>query len=137
MNFQNLPKNWHEEPVDRPDRINDLLDLLVNERRRDGGALLILICDPAGYLLAPCIVEDVPRVLTAEECMDCLSGYVRAIRDNDVAGAVLLAIGRADGLSLTETDRRWREAAVQLCGDDIRILGVHLITRHGTRAVAA
>lgn len=137
MNFENLPKNWDEEPVDRPDRINDLLDLFVNERARERGALLILICDPDGYLLAPCIVEDIPQELTDEDCRQGLGGFIEAVRVDDVAGAVLIAVGRADGLSLTETDRRWRSAAEELCGDDIRVLGVHLITQHGTRPIAA
>ena len=137
MNFENLPKNWDEAPVDRPDRIADLLDLFVTDRARDSGALLILICDARGYLLAPCIVEAVPGELTEEECRHALSGFIQAVRDDHVAGAVLIAVGRADGLSLTDTDRRWRSAAEELCGDDIRVLGVHLITRHGTRPIAA
>ena len=137
MNFEKLPKNWDEDPVDRPDRIADLLDLFVTERDRDSGALLILICDAQGYLIAPCIVEEMPQDLTDEECRHALSGFISAARDNDVAGAVLIAVGRADGLSLTDTDRRWRAAAEELCGDEIRVLGVHLITRHGTRPIAA
>lgn len=137
MNYQNLPKNWDEAPVDRPDRIADLLDLLVSERARDSGALLILICDGDGYLLAPCIVEEMPRELSGAECRQALSGFIQAIRANDAARSVLLAVGRSDGLSLTEADRRWRVAAEELCGDDIRLLGVHLITHHGTRPIAA
>jgi hypothetical protein len=137
MNFQNLPKNWDESPVDRPDRIADLLDLLVSERDRDCRALLILICDRDGYLLAPCIVEEIPRDPTARECRQALSGFLQAMRSNDQACSVLLAVGRPDGLSVTEADRRWRVAAEELCGDDIRLLGVHLITHHGTRSIAA
>lgn len=137
MNFEKLPKNWDEDPVDRPDRIADLLDLLVTEKARDSGALLVLICDSAGYLLAPCIVEDMPQELTDKECRHALGVFVQAARENDLAGAILIAVGRADGLSLTATDRRWREAAEEVCGDDVRVLGVHLITRHGTRPIAA
>lgn len=137
MNFQNLPKNWDETPVDRPDRIADLLDLLVSERARDSGALLILICDRDGYLLAPCIVEDMPREASITECRQALSGFFQAMRENDQAESVLLAVGRPDGLSLTEADRRWYAVAEELCGDDIRLLGVHLITHHGTRPIAA
>lgn len=137
MNFENLPKNWDEAPVDRPDRIADLLDLLVSEEARERGALLILICDGGGYLLAPCIVEDVPREPSVDECGETLAGFMLAIRENDDARSVLLAVGRPDGLSLTEADRRWRIAAEELCGDDIRLLGVHLITHHGTRPIAA
>jgi hypothetical protein len=137
MNFENLPKNWDESPVDRPDRIADLLDLLVSESARDSGALLILICDRDGYLLAPCIVEEIPREPSAAECRQALSGFVQAIRSEGRACSVLLAVGRSDGLSVTEADQRWRVAAEELCGDDIRLLGVHLITHHGTRPIAA
>ncbi|MCZ3388352.1 MAG: hypothetical protein LH645_04365 [Actinomycetia bacterium] len=77
--------------------------------------------------------------LSARESRHALSGFVQAIRDDDVASAVVIAVGRADGLSLTDTDtdRRWREAAEELSEDDVRVLGVHLITRHGARSLAA
>jgi Family of unknown function (DUF5701) len=137
MNFENLPKNWHEEPVDRPDRMADVLDLLVNERARESGSLLVLICDGNGRLMAPCMIEELPPDLDAEQCQQTLSGFFDAIRATEEAASVLLAVARPDGLSVTDADRQWREVALQLCGDDVRLLGVHLVTLHGTRPVAA
>jgi hypothetical protein len=136
VNFENLPENWHEEPVDRPDRVADVLDLLVNEGARESGSLLILICDGEGRLLAPVLIEELPLHLDAEQCQQTLACLFDAIRASEGPMSVLMAVARPDGLSVTDADRQWRDVAQQLCGDDVRLLGVHLVTLHGTRPVA-
>jgi hypothetical protein len=49
-------------------------------------------------------------------------------------GSVLLAIARADGLSLTPDDELWARSAVA-AADGYRLLGIHVVTMHGSREI--
>ena len=48
---------------------------------------------------------------------------------------MLVAWPRDVGLIITAEDQAWLRAAKQACGDDVRLLGVHVVTMTGSRVV--
>lgn len=51
-------------------------------------------------------------------------------------GSVLVAVARPAGLTVRPSDLAWRSAVEQVCRDEgVRLLGVHLVTIHGSREV--
>ncbi|WP_380166953.1 hypothetical protein [Jannaschia sp. R86511] len=111
-----------------------MLDLVVPEADRRSGALAVLICDEQDRLLTPVVVGEMPEELSDDEREQCLRTVLAA---TDGRGSALVAVARADGLSVREADRAWARAAVRACADGPRLLGVHVITSEGSREVPA
>ena len=70
----------------------------------------------------------------ADERLQLLGNIVQVAQGVMPGGAVLLAIARADGLSLTADDELWATAAAG-AADEYRLLGVHVVTMHGSREI--
>jgi hypothetical protein len=132
MGFENLPENWNEIPLTEPAFVADVLDMCVFQRDRHRGALVLLLCDDEARLVQPVVVEDVPPDLDDAERARPFEVAAEAMGR---AGSLLVAIARRDGLSVTDEDRAWAAAAARVCGDDIRLLGVHVVTSFGSRPV--
>ena len=131
MGFDDLPDDWSERPLTDPHLVRDVLDLVVFDKDRRAGALSILICDEEGRLVQPVTITEIPEVSQADR-VRCLSNLVNAI---DRKGSLLFALARPDGLSITDTDMAWLRAAESACGQDVRLLGLYVVTCHGSREV--
>ena len=131
MGFDDLPADWSDRPLTDPRLVRDVLDLIVFDKDRRAGALSILICDEEGRLVQPVTITDIPRV-TQEDRVRCISNLVDAIGRT---GSLLFALARPDGLSITEADTAWLRAAEIACGVDVRLLGLYVVTCHGSREV--
>jgi hypothetical protein len=71
---------------------------------------------------------------SADERLQMLSNMFLVARELMPYGSVLLAVARADGLTLTPDDELWARTAVA-AADGYRLLGVHVVTMHGSREI--
>lgn len=138
MTFKDLPEGWDSEPIHTDDRVADILDLLISERDRRSGAVLVVICDERGCLVLANIVEDVGPPMDTEAKRHLVGVFAAATEQLEQRAGLMVGIARADGLSLTQDDRAWGPVVRDVCdASDIELLGVHLVTLHGTRQIAA
>jgi hypothetical protein len=136
MAFTDLPEDWSDHPITDPALLPDILDLFVSERSRATGALYLLICDPSDRLVLPmCIdeLDDAPAGPPARAEM--LAPMLAHIEELEPDGAVLAALARPGGLSVTPEDRVWADALASAAAGRLRLLGVHLVTPDGSRPV--
>jgi hypothetical protein len=133
MTFQDLPHDLSLHPLTDPRLVADVLDLCVPLRDRQAGALCVLICDERDCLAQPVVIGEIGRP-RADERLELLGNVVQMARGVMPGGALLLAIARADGLSLTADDELWATTAA-VAADDYRLLGVHVVTMHGSREI--
>ncbi len=134
MAFTDLPPDAPDRPLTGATFVADMLDLVVPDSDRHRGALAVLICDEQDRLLAPVVVGDMPEDLPDGERERSLRTVLAATEGR---GSALVAVARADGLSVRDGDRAWARAAVRACADGPRLLGVHVITHDGSREVPA
>ena len=142
MGFEDLPDDWSDRPLTDPQLLADVLDLVVMDRDRRAGGLGVLICDAHQRLSVPVMISEPDDLADDEEREKGLSTIAHAVRGFDLGDAggtgragIHLAIARRDGLSSTRSDRSWQRAAVAVCGDDIDLLGVHVVTCDGSRTL--
>ena len=142
MGFDDLPDDWSDRPLTDPQLLADVLDLVVMERDRRAGALGVLICDGHRRLALPVMISDLDELAGDDDRRKGLETIVMAVRGFDLGDAggtgrpgIHLAIARRDGLSITRSDRSWQRAARSVCGDDIDLLGVHVVTCDGSRTI--
>ena len=64
-----------------------------------------------------------------------LAPLFSGLADDGLSSSLLLALGRPDGLSITPGDQAWRDAAERACAGAFRLIGVHVVTPHGSREV--
>ena len=132
MSFDDLPSDWPTRPLTDPQLVADVLDLIVTERSRDAGALYFLLCDPHDRLAVPVALDDLDRDASRADRVRVLSGLLSAGAHLDEPGSVLVAIARRGGLSVTAEDELWAECVLAAL-DRWRLLGIHLVTRQGSR----
>ena len=135
MTFLELPDNLAEQPLTGDKLIADVLDLLVSERDRRRGCLLFALCDSAGRLVQPCMIDDLPDNLPASEFEAVVEVFVNLLADNDPPGSLLVARGRATGLSATDQDITCGVTVEQACQGRVKLLGMHIITTEGSRPI--
>ena len=135
MTFLDLPADLADRPLTDSGLVADILGLLVSEPDRRRGCLLFALCDAQCRLVQPFVVHDVPDHLSIQERKTILDVFVRILTDRDRQGSLLLALGRAAGLSATQDDLDWRAAVERACRGRATLLGVHIITPEGSRPV--
>ncbi len=117
MAFTDLPDDWPQRSITDHDLIDDILDLVVRDQDRDLGALIALVCTARGRLVQPICVTDLPTRVTAAttlEIVDVLISGFASYPAPDGLG-LLLAVARAEGHSVTCSDRMWDDAARHAC----------------------
>lgn len=135
MTFENLPDDWPLRPLTEEPFVHDVLDLVVSCADRANGGLAVLMCDAQGRLRQPCFVAEVPDLPTPEECRRALEPFVALLEAGPGQGSLLLAIARAEHPTPTSLDRRWHQAAVDVCHGRLELLGVHVVTMTGAVSV--
>jgi len=136
VSYKDLPQDWESEPVRDAGRAADVLDLFVPDQMREQGAIYLLLCDQDDRLLQPCAVETVPEEGADVSRESFFAPFIEVLTRLTPAGAVLVALARPEGLSLTSSDREWQAAAYAVCSAaSVRLLGVHLLTLHGSRVL--
>ena len=133
MTFHDVPRDLAQRPLTDARFVADVLDLCVPFPDREAGALCVLLCDYEDRLAQPMVIGEIGHP-SADERLQMLSNMFLVARELLPYGSVLLAVARADGLSLTPDDELWARAAVA-AADGYRLLGVHVVTMHGSREI--
>lgn len=138
MSFEDLPDDWTARPLHDPRLVADVLDLVVGEEDRRGGALGLLMCDREDRLRQPVLVTDLDTDVV-EDAAEVCERALRIVADvlgAEGPGGLLVVRGRADGLSVTAADVALARMARAVCVEaGVRLLGVHLLTLSGSREV--
>ncbi len=136
VSFTDLPTDWEREPLSDARRAADVLDLFVPDDMRQRGAIYLLLCDSEDRLVQPCAVETLPKQSADLPREPFFAPFVEVLTGLTSGGAILVALARPDGLSVTDSDREWQNAGYAVCSAaGVRLLGVHLLTRHGSRVL--
>jgi hypothetical protein len=97
------------------------------ERRRHG--VRFVLCDRANRVCADCPVDDLPVAADPADCAHAVSLFASALAGSDADGALLVALTRPGGGTVTDADRVWFHAAHAVCARlGVRLIGVHLLT---------
>lgn len=131
MTFHDLPPDWPALPLTDPTLAADVLDLVVNDADRRRGALCVLFCRSDHRLAQPCVVGDLERLPRDQTPHDVLAPIVAALCDTDPDGSMVLGLARPRGLRITDDDREWHQAAIDLCRGRVRLLSAHRVTLDG------
>ncbi len=139
MSFEDLPADWAERPVTDPEIAADVLDLIVRDADRVTGSVVAVVCNAAGRVVQPVVVELPPDGVGPGEhrrffdvvCMGIASASGDAHR-----GGILAAVARSRGPFVTGDDREWHDAAARSCAQHgVRLLGTWLVTRAVIRRI--
>lgn len=132
MSFDDLPADWPDRPLDEPHLVSDVLDLVVSIKDRLAGGLAVLICDDEHRLVQPCMISELDHLASHTDRQHALANVVEVMEGQ---GSLLVAIARAEGLSITADDHAWARAMWRACTGDVELFGVHVVTVHGSREV--
>lgn len=130
MTFKDLPPDWPTRPVTDSDITADLLDLIVRDADRVGGAMCLLLCGKDGRLVQPLVVSELPAQPDPAERRHLFEFLRPLVGPAGFLGGVLVAIARERDPFVTDADRAWHESAIQGCrAAGLQLLGVWLVTR--------
>ncbi len=134
MSFHDLPQQWPSMPLSDPTHIADVLDLFVDLRVRREGGLLLLACDHERRPVQPIVIDGLAQHPPADLAAELAP--IAAMLASSVPGAsVLCAIARPGRLRLTGRDHAWQRALADALSGRIDLLGVHLVTTHGSMPI--
>ncbi len=135
MSFEQLPDDWSQRPLTEAGLVADVLDLLISFADRRSGGLAILVCDDQARLLQPTLMTDPADSVPVAERSGIIEFWIDMAEQLEPGGGLLIAIVRANGLSVTDDDRVWCEVAARSCAERITLLGIHIVTLEGSRPV--
>lgn len=136
MSHLDLPEDWERHPVSDPHRAADVLDLFVTTDLRRSGAVYVLLCDREDRVLQACAVETLPLGWQDGGRERFFAPFAEILTRLTTGGSLLVAVTRSDFLSIRSSDERWQSAAYAVCAAaGVRLLGVHLLTVHGSRVL--
>ena len=133
MTFHDVPRDLARRPLTDARLVADVLDLCVPFPDREAGAICVLLCDDEDRLAQPMVIGEIGHP-SADDRLQFMHNIFGMARQLMPYGSVLLAIARADGLSLTPDDELWARSAV-VAADGYRLLGIHVVTMHGSREI--
>ncbi|KNX36860.1 hypothetical protein [Luteipulveratus halotolerans] len=128
MTTHERPERWAAESLARPDRATALLDDLLTDADRERGSITLLLCDRDGLLLEPLALSlgDDDRSAEADSMLARLTGVFEAAR----ASSLVMAVVRPGYSAVTDADRRWHQAVIDLTSSGpVRLLGTYVVTR--------
>lgn len=134
MSFDDLPDNWPELPLTDQRLLADVLDLVVSEQSRRDGALYVLLCDEHARLMQPMAIDLLEAPDDPDARRQLMASVIDVTKHLGEKGSYVVAIARRGGLSVTPDDEQWAAAVVSTQGS-WRLLGVHVVTRDGSRPV--
>jgi hypothetical protein len=136
MTPQQLTESRHGRPLTDPKFVADILRLCVADNGRISRSLYVLLCDDSGRLVQPVAIDDVPEHCDEAERERALDGLLDIAKRVDENLSLLIAVARPGDLEPTDADRQWVTVACRVFdGGSIRLLGVHLVTQAGSRAL--
>ncbi len=133
MSYRDLPPDLSTISLDDPATAADVIDLILDPDDRELGSVGIMLCDADFRGLQPVVVGDLPRDLAPERLGWDLEPILSVVAEHD--GSVILGRGRPGGLLLTDDDRAWHQAVLDLCQQlRVPVIGCYLASPSGVRA---
>lgn len=133
MSYRDLPPDLSTINLDDPVIAADVVDLILDHDDRAAGAIGIMLCDALGHGLQPVVVGEVPSDLTPDRLGSDLEPVLAIVAEH--GGMVILGRGRPGGLLLTDADREWHQAVLDLCRRlGVGLIGTYLASPAGVRA---
>ncbi|MDT0202953.1 hypothetical protein [Nocardioides sp. AE5] len=124
MTFQDLPRGWGDGPLDH-DLLPDVVDLLVSERERFGGCLMLLIVRGDGRLhREPILISELP-LHTGPDGSEAVFHHILETIAPD-GGTLVVARGRRGPAEVTADDAGWSAFLRRHLGD--ALVGFFLAT---------
>ena len=134
MTFRDLPRDIKSIPLTDPALATDVIDLILGEEARAGGAIAFMLCDHQDRGLQPVVLTDVPDDADAEGMQQLLDHLLPIVAEAE--GSVLIGRGRRRGLTPTDADRAWHQLAITACtAHGVRLLGYFLASADGIAAM--
>jgi hypothetical protein len=134
MTFRDLPSDIRHLPLTDPTLAADVVDLILGDEARAGGAIAFVLCDHAGRGLQPVVLSDVPDDADSQGMRQLLDHLLPIVAEAE--GAVLIGRGRRGGLTPTDADREWHQLAISACAaHGVRLLGYYLASADGIAAM--
>lgn len=127
MSFEDLPADWPARSLTDLRLAADVVDLMVSCADRASGTLTLLLCDDRGRLVQPVAVdlEGQDRSAAAADLM----AHLEHLFTSGLGSSLLLAIARPGFSSVTDGDRAWHQAAIDLCRRlEVPLLGTYVVT---------
>lgn len=134
MSYEDLPADIRSIPLSDTVIQADVIDLVLGPEDRRHGGLAVMVCDRDDRGVQPIVLTDLPEGAPAARLVEVLELLLPVVAQT--GGAVLLGRGRRRGLSPTDRDRAWHQAALDACAAHrVRLLGFHLASPEGVRAL--
>jgi hypothetical protein len=132
MSFRDLPENWPGIALSDPAHIANVLDIFVSMKARAQGAIMVLVCDDKGCPLQPIMIEDVAKN-PEPDSVQLLRPMAETIAQARDGCQGLFAIARTGSVLPRSSDHAWRRVIEEAFSPSLGILGIHVITPHGSR----
>ncbi len=130
MSFHDLPKNWHALPLTDTALARDVVDLVVRDQDREGGCIVILLCDEDHRMVQPVAITDIGDRARPGEAANLFDMVLDQVGDQ--VGGLVVAIGRPHGHVPDDEARTWHEAAIARCRrHGVPLVGTYLATDRG------
>lgn len=130
MSFEDLPADWATRPLTDETIFTDVIDLVVTVRDRVAGAAYVLLCGPTDRLLQPCAISDFDQAAPDRRAL--IEPFARIVASSVDDGGIVLAVARDGRAGVTDSDRLWHEAAIEVCRrHGIRLVAVAVATPRG------
>jgi hypothetical protein len=134
MTFRDLPGDIRNLPLTDPTLAADVVDLILGDEARAGGAIAFMLCDHEDRGMQPVVLTDVPQEADSRGMQQLLDHLLPIVAEAE--GAVLIGRGRRRGLTPTDADREWHELAISGCAaHGVRLLGYYLASADGIAAM--
>jgi hypothetical protein len=135
MSYRDLPDDLRSRPLTDPVLQGDVVDLLLGEDDRRGGAFTVVLCDQGDRGFQPIVLPELGEGAEVADLVRLLDLLLPLVAE--FGGSVLLARGRAHGLRPGEDDRAWHRVALAACGrHQVRLLGFHVATPEGVQPLS-
>ncbi|HRW17944.1 MAG TPA: hypothetical protein P5181_03765 [Dermatophilaceae bacterium] len=134
MSFDDLPADWPHRSLRDPQLLCDVVDLVVREDERRAGTVVVILCNPAGRMLQPMAITDVPLDSPADK-----RRFAEGITDlvaHFPETTLVLVRTRVGKAGVVDDDREWHHALVTVCRErSITLIGVAVATPAGVWAL--
>ncbi|MDE9366137.1 hypothetical protein PZ938_11020 [Luteipulveratus sp. YIM 133132] len=129
MRLDDRPDPCGDRPLDDPDHATAALEAYIGAEEREAGCIFLLLCDEHARLIQPLALTlgGVDHSVEAGAVLPRLAGVL------DAAGvrSLVVAVARAGYSAISDSDRAWHQAVIDLAVQaEARLLATYVVT-HG------
>jgi hypothetical protein len=132
MSYRDLPADLSSRPLDDQSLAADVIDLIIEPDDRERGCVAAMLCDARGIGVHPVVIGDIEPGHAVSALHRLLGIVLPEVAAN--GGSVLLGLGRAGGIVLSDADRAWHQGAIDACrAHGVRLLAAFVATPAAVR----